>query len=69
MVTKSELSAINRVDAINTLAITVASYSFNIVDWKMEEIKKTIIEKQEITHLRNDAPPKSRRGESVPSQK
>ena len=40
MVTKSELSAINRVDAINTLAITVASYSFNIADWKMEEIKK-----------------------------
>ena len=42
MVTKSELSAINRVDAINTLAITVASYSFNIVDWKMEEIKKKL---------------------------
>ena len=62
MVTKSELSAINRVDAI-------LSYSFNIVDWKMEEIKKTIIEKQEITNLRKDAPPKSRRGESVPSQK
>lgn len=69
MVTKSELSAINRVDAINTLAITVVSYSFNIVDWKMEEIKKTMIEKQEITHLRKDAPPKGRRGESVPSQK
>ena len=39
MVTKSELSAINRVDAINTLATTVVSYSFNIVDRKMEEIK------------------------------
>ena len=40
MITKSELNAINRMEAINTLATPVVTYSFNIVDWKMEEIRK-----------------------------
>ena len=40
MITKSELNAINRTEAINTLATPVVTYSFNIVDWKMEEIRK-----------------------------
>ena len=40
MVTKSELNAINRVEAINTLAIPVVAYIFNIVDWKLKEIRK-----------------------------
>ena len=40
MITKSELDAINRMEAINTLATPVVTYSFNIVDWKMEEIRK-----------------------------
>ena len=35
IVTKSELNAINRVEAINTLAIPVVAYIFNIVDWKL----------------------------------
>ena len=34
MVLKTELNA-----AINTLAIPVVTYSFNIIDWKMSEIK------------------------------
>ena len=37
MVTKSELNAVNRVEAINT---PLVAYSFNIVDWKMEEIRQ-----------------------------
>ena len=41
MITKSELNAINRMEAINTLATPVVTYRFNIVDWKMEEIRKT----------------------------
>ena len=46
MVTKSELNAINRVEAISTLAIIpVVAYSFNIVDWKMEEIRKLLTRK------------------------
>ena len=40
IITKSELNAINRMEAINTLATPVVTYSFNIVDWKMEEIRK-----------------------------
>ena len=40
MITKSELNAINRMEAINTLATPVVTYSFNIVNWKMEEIRK-----------------------------
>ena len=40
MITKSELNAINRMKATNTLATPVVTYSFNIVDWKMEEIRK-----------------------------
>ena len=37
MVTKSELNAVNREEAINT---PLVAYSFNIVDWKMEEIRQ-----------------------------
>ena len=37
---KSELNAINRMEAINTLATPLVTYSFNIVDWKMEEVRK-----------------------------
>ena len=40
MVTKSELNAINRVEAINTLAMPVVAYIFKIVDWKLEEIRR-----------------------------
>ena len=40
MVLKSELNAANRFEAINTLAIPVVIYSFNIINWKMSEIKK-----------------------------
>ena len=40
MITKSELNAINRMEAINTLATPVVTYSFNIVDGKMEKIRK-----------------------------
>ena len=40
MITKSELNAINRMEAINPLATPVVTYSFNIVDWKIKEIRK-----------------------------
>ena len=40
MVLKTELNATNRFEAINTLAIPVVTYSFNIIDWKMSEIKR-----------------------------
>ena len=37
MILKSELNAANRFEAINTIAITVVSYSFNIINWKLSE--------------------------------
>ena len=40
LVTRSELNAINKVQAINTLAIPVVTYGFNIIDWQMSEIRK-----------------------------
>lgn len=39
LVTKSELNAINRISAINTLAVPVVTYSFNIIDWTEQEIQ------------------------------
>ena len=37
LVLKSELNAANRIDATNTLAFPVVTYSSNIINWKMEE--------------------------------
>ena len=37
---KSELNAANRIDAINTLAVPVVTCSFNIINWRMEELMK-----------------------------
>ena len=39
LVLKSELNAGNRIDAINTQAFPVVTYSFNIINWKIEELK------------------------------
>ena len=33
MILKSELNAANGIEAINTLAIPVVTYSFNIINW------------------------------------
>lgn len=40
LVLKSELNAANRIDAINTPAVPVVTYRFNIINWKMEELMK-----------------------------
>ena len=39
-VLQSELNAKSKSEAINTLAIPVVSYSFNVVNWNLEEIKR-----------------------------
>ena len=36
----SELNARNKVDAINSLALPVVTYSFTIINWSLSEIKK-----------------------------
>ena len=45
---KTELSSKNRITAINTLAISVVTYSFNVINWNMNELKRldTKIRKQ-----------------------
>jgi hypothetical protein len=40
MILKSELNAKNKITAIGTLAIPVLRYSFGIISWRLEEIKK-----------------------------
>ena len=40
LVAKYELNSVDRIEAINTLAIPVVAYSFNIIHWKLEEIRK-----------------------------
>ena len=37
---KTELNSRNRIDAINSLAIPVVTYSFNVINWSVSEIKK-----------------------------
>ena len=40
LILKTELNSKNRITAINTLAIPVITYSFNIIDWNLSEVKK-----------------------------
>jgi hypothetical protein len=40
MILKSELSAKNKITAIGALGIPVLRYSFGIIKWRLEEIKK-----------------------------
>ena len=40
LVLKSEMNAANRFEAINTLAVPVVTYSFNIINWKISDIKR-----------------------------
>ena len=37
---KTEINSANRVQAINTLALPVVTYSFNIINWNLSDIKK-----------------------------
>ena len=37
---KTELSSKNRITKINRLAIPVITYSFNIIDWNLSEVKR-----------------------------
>ena len=40
LILKTELNSKNRITAINTLAIPVITYSFNIIDWNLSEVKR-----------------------------
>ena len=40
MVLKSDLSSASKLETINTLAVTVVTYSFNIINWTLQELAK-----------------------------
>ena len=40
MVLKSELNSANKLEAINTSAVPVVTYSFNIINWTLQELAK-----------------------------
>ena len=40
LILKTELNSKNRIIAINTLAIPVITYSFNTIDWNLNEVKR-----------------------------
>ena len=40
LILKSELNSKNRITAIDILAIPVITYSFNIIDWNLSEVKR-----------------------------
>jgi hypothetical protein len=42
MILKSELNAKNKITAVGALAVPVLRYSFCIINWILEEIKKLI---------------------------
>ena len=39
MVLKSELNAINKIEAVNTVAIPVVTYSLNIINWTAQDMR------------------------------
>lgn len=40
LVLKTELNITNRFEAINAVAVPVVTYSFNIINWKVSDIKR-----------------------------
>ena len=46
MILKSELNARNKITAIRTLAVPVLRYSFGIINWRLEKIKKKKIDRK-----------------------
>lgn len=65
---KSELNAGNRMEAINTLAAPVVTYSFNIIDWKLSEIKKLDTKTRKLLNLGKMHHPKADVDRCVPSK-
>ena len=60
MVLKIELNAMNKIEGINTLAIPVVSYSFIIINWTLDDIRKLdrkmrkLLTKERMHHPKSD---------------
>ena len=59
MILKSELNSFNKIAAINTLAIPVATYSFNVINWQMREIRKNNAKTRKIMTMHRMHHPKA----------
>ena len=60
MVLKSKLNTIDKIEAINTVATPVATYSFNIINWTAEDIKNLDRKNEKVPYQGANAPPEVR---------
>ena len=59
LILKTELNSNNRITAINTLAIPVITYSFNILYWNLSEVKRLDIKIRKMMTTRSMHHPKA----------
>ena len=59
LILKTELNSKNRITAINTLAISVITYSFNIIDWNLSEVKRLDVKIRKMMTTRRMHRPKA----------
>ena len=59
MVCKSELNSRNCINAINALAVPLLTYSFNIVNWTMNDIRGLDVKTRKIMHCNSMHHPKA----------
>ena len=60
LVLKSESNAINKIEAINTVATPVVTYSFNVINWTAEDIKNLDRKNEKVPYQGENAPPEVR---------
>ena len=58
-VLQSDLNSKNKMTALNTLAIPVVTYSFNIIDWSMQEMKRMDIKVRKLLTINRMHHPKA----------
>jgi hypothetical protein len=59
IIMKSDLNAKNRITAIGALAVPVLRYSFGIINWRLEEIRKMGKNARKVQTVYKNASPKS----------
>ena len=59
LILRTELNGRNKMEAINSLAVPVAQYSFGIIDWKISEIKKIDTKTCKLLNMHKMLHPKS----------
>ena len=63
------MNAANRFEANSTLTVPVVTYSFNIINWKISEIKRLDRKTRKLLNYHpQNAPPEGRREQNVPPQ-